>query len=523
MKSKKIRIEDQVRDVMKKLDAAISYGKGKIESAGQKRPFVIVVCGAFSTGKTSLINALLECDLPTGINPITKIVTKLRYGPKKRFLLHRMSTNEEWEISDTVAAAVIVNRERDLRYQEFQIYIEVPSPFLEQGVILVDTPGFEDDEKEKLDELTKAEIRNADFCIANFSCNRFGTKDERTFLQELQEMTNGNFIAVLNCSNYLMQAGQIEDLTDRADTILKDFGNSYIGAGNYFVVDSRRINDFPKGSPEAQDACDLDGLDSWLEDILKHKSWRIQADTPLSMALAEVKAATKACSACMRDVTAQMRQYQELNQRSVQAKKRELHIQVGNQVQELRNYLLGWQDREFMKLGQSLKDKLRNISRDEFQVQATEKIRIQTETLGIQLNRLLEGRGITCKKSIGERFGRIAAAFFVSEPTYTLHERGIFDVDRYLYGKYYKVYNNYAGEAMNLVHQKLFPRLKKAIEEYVEDYEKEASGRLERQIKGDYEEKIEELAMLSERLSAKSLEALELQREIRMLRQNLMA
>ena len=48
------------------------------------RPFRVVFCGVFSSGKTSLINSLLASSfhLPEGVNPVTKMVTRI---PRKEF------------------------------------------------------------------------------------------------------------------------------------------------------------------------------------------------------------------------------------------------------------------------------------------------------------------------------------------------------------------------------------------------------------------------------------------------------
>ncbi|MDO5132791.1 MAG: dynamin family protein, partial [Eubacteriales bacterium] len=48
------------------------------------RPFCVAFCGVFSSGKTSLINELLSDalphTLPVGINPVTKMVIRIRYA-----------------------------------------------------------------------------------------------------------------------------------------------------------------------------------------------------------------------------------------------------------------------------------------------------------------------------------------------------------------------------------------------------------------------------------------------------------
>lgn len=50
--------------------------------------FALVVAGRFNRGKSSLMNAVLGMDrLPTGIVPLTSVITNVRYGKSERVLL----------------------------------------------------------------------------------------------------------------------------------------------------------------------------------------------------------------------------------------------------------------------------------------------------------------------------------------------------------------------------------------------------------------------------------------------------
>jgi Dynamin family len=60
--------------------------------------FNLVVVGRFSRGKTSVMNAIMRTDrLPTGITPLTSVITSVTYGSKERVVLNyaeRILTNE---------------------------------------------------------------------------------------------------------------------------------------------------------------------------------------------------------------------------------------------------------------------------------------------------------------------------------------------------------------------------------------------------------------------------------------------
>jgi len=47
--------------------------------------FDVVVLGGFKRGKSTLINAMVGSNiLPTGVVPLTSVITKLRYGNKTK-------------------------------------------------------------------------------------------------------------------------------------------------------------------------------------------------------------------------------------------------------------------------------------------------------------------------------------------------------------------------------------------------------------------------------------------------------
>jgi predicted GTPase len=61
--------------------------------------FNLVVVGRFSRGKTSLMNAVLATDrLPTGIRPLTSVITTVAYGSKERVIIRSIGHLLDQEI-----------------------------------------------------------------------------------------------------------------------------------------------------------------------------------------------------------------------------------------------------------------------------------------------------------------------------------------------------------------------------------------------------------------------------------------
>jgi len=115
----------------------------------------ILVVGDSSAGKSSLINMLLGADiLPSSPTPCTSTICEVRYGEKAFAKVYQ--NNKEFKVfdlsKDPPAATVLkpyLCAEGDIRFT-FSPYSKVevywPSPLLKYGLILVDSPGFGDNE-----------------------------------------------------------------------------------------------------------------------------------------------------------------------------------------------------------------------------------------------------------------------------------------------------------------------------------------------------------------------------------------
>ncbi len=106
--------------------------------------FNLLVVGRFSRGKSTLMNALLGKDLlPTGIVPLTSVITTVRYGSRKRAVLHFNGRALSPEIPLAQLAEYVTQRsnpgnEKGLAYAE----IELPVELLRRGLFFVDSPGL---------------------------------------------------------------------------------------------------------------------------------------------------------------------------------------------------------------------------------------------------------------------------------------------------------------------------------------------------------------------------------------------
>jgi GTP-binding protein EngB required for normal cell division len=105
--------------------------------------FEIAIFGRVSSGKSSLLNAMLGTDvLPVGVTPITAVPTRLVYGESSA--VHVWFANrppERFDISQ-LPEFVAEQLNRGNEKHVTRIVVQLPSPRLREGIAFVDTPGL---------------------------------------------------------------------------------------------------------------------------------------------------------------------------------------------------------------------------------------------------------------------------------------------------------------------------------------------------------------------------------------------
>jgi len=160
------------------------YLEGKLTS-GQLH---LAVLGQMKRGKSSFINALLGAEvLPTGVLPVTAIITEIRYGPAPAAVIVYSTGNlrEQVDLS-TLADYITEVGNPGNRKQVASVEIAYPSPFLQSGIILIDTPGIGSTHAHNT-QTTEHYLEQVDAGIIVLSVDPPITAVESQFLKNLKE------------------------------------------------------------------------------------------------------------------------------------------------------------------------------------------------------------------------------------------------------------------------------------------------------------------------------------------------
>jgi GTPase SAR1 family protein len=157
-----------------------------------KNRFEIVVVGEFSTGKSTFINALLRKEvLPSKVTPTTATINYIRHieqgdGTEKAVI--HFFNGEEKAITFEELEEYVTEMSKKLRVVDEVAYVDlfVDSPYLKDGVVIVDTPGLQALHPEH-ERITKEQIKKSNASILLFNMEQPGKKSEFIFLKDLSD------------------------------------------------------------------------------------------------------------------------------------------------------------------------------------------------------------------------------------------------------------------------------------------------------------------------------------------------
>ena len=211
--------------------------------------FNLLVVGRFSRGKSTLTNAILGGDLlPTGIVPLTSVITTVRYGSRKQVVLHFTDYGLTREVPFPTGRLCHLKKKiranvKKIAYAE----IELPVEILRRGFFFVDTPGLGSPIIEN-SLTTERFLPQADAFVLVTSYESLPSEEEDRILHRIRN-TNKKLFVVVNKQDTVGEDERDEALNFVAES-LKRF--SFSDAARIFSISARQALEAKQGQNHEQ-------------------------------------------------------------------------------------------------------------------------------------------------------------------------------------------------------------------------------------------------------------------------------
>jgi GTP-binding protein EngB required for normal cell division len=202
-------------DVARELDSQRIEREARAlaERVADKR-FFVACLGQFKRGKSSLLNALVGASvLPTGVVPVTAIVTILRYGPILHAEVHFENGSRQQVPAESIADYVSEERNPENSRGVAAVEVFVPAALLASGMCLVDTPGIGSVFAGNT-AVTKAFVPHIDAALIVLGADPPISGEELLLLEDLASQVN-EIVIVLSKADRLT-AGECEEAIEFA-------------------------------------------------------------------------------------------------------------------------------------------------------------------------------------------------------------------------------------------------------------------------------------------------------------------
>lgn len=185
--------------------------------------FNLVAAGQFKRGKSTVINALLgEPLVPAGVVPLTSVITIIQSGrAPTAYAALRYGQKRPIELAELGEYVTERGNPGNMKSVE-RVVIEHPSPWLADGVRLVDTPGIASVYEHNTDE-TRKYLPQADAVLFIASVDQPVSRAELDFLRDIRRFA-GKIFCLLNKTDYLRLNELEESLAFCAHAIREALG-----------------------------------------------------------------------------------------------------------------------------------------------------------------------------------------------------------------------------------------------------------------------------------------------------------
>ncbi len=230
----------------------------------------LAVLGQMKRGKSSFINALMGAEiLPTGVLPVTAVITEIRYGlAPEATILYSTGAREQVDLG-TLASYITESGNPGNRKQVASVEVAYPSPFLESGIILIDTPGIGSTHTHNT-RTTEGYLEKVDAGIVMLSVDPPITEVESRFIRNLKEEVPKLFF-VLN----KVDTASAEEVSHISRFLEDELSRLQIESPEIFCLSARRAIEGRAKPPASATSSGIETFEQRLRTFLLEEKDRV--------------------------------------------------------------------------------------------------------------------------------------------------------------------------------------------------------------------------------------------------------
>lgn len=252
--------------------------------------FLIAVCGEFSTGKSTLLGALMRRPelFPDGVGATTAVPTVVRWGETQRITVTTLDKPEGFPVVDPLDLAPYVTEQGNAGNSQhvLEILIELPVPLLADGIQFVDLPGIGSTNAVHA-LVTNAYLERIDAALF-VTASSAASESEITFLGRVTDRI-GDALVIALAKTDLISPQYGRDGVARAAADLRAKAAAGLGVtpeSLVIVPVSARTHQMHPGDPEEELASNVPALQAAIEASISARAGSLLATGAVSALIA---------------------------------------------------------------------------------------------------------------------------------------------------------------------------------------------------------------------------------------------